>query len=140
MVLETIELTIDTSICQGEFVEFNGEAIGEAGLFSDTLMSMAGCDSIVLLDVTVRDLSNTSIDSTICMGEIIDFNGQMISTAGTFMDTLTNAAMCDSFITLNVTVEPLPVLSMVMDTLCICLLYTSPSPRDRTRSRMPSSA
>ena len=25
-------------------------------------------------------------------------------------------------------------------TLNICLLYTSPSPRDRTRSRMPSSA
>ena len=24
--------------------------------------------------------------------------------------------------------------------LAICLLYTSPSPRDRTRSRMPSSA
>ena len=23
---------------------------------------------------------------------------------------------------------------------CHCLLYTSPSPRDRTRSRMPSSA
>ena len=27
-----------------------------------------------------------------------------------------------------------------VDTICICLLYTSPSPRDRTRSRMPSSA
>ena len=27
------------------------------------------------------------------------------------------------------------------DTKCVyCLLYTSPSPRDRTRSRMPSSA
>ena len=26
------------------------------------------------------------------------------------------------------------------ETLEICLLYTSPSPRDRTRSRMPSSA
>ena len=26
------------------------------------------------------------------------------------------------------------------DRLCPCLLYTSPSPRDRTRSRMPSSA
>ena len=24
--------------------------------------------------------------------------------------------------------------------VCACLLYTSPSPRDRTRSRMPSSA
>ena len=27
-----------------------------------------------------------------------------------------------------------------MATDCGCLLYTSPSPRDRTRSRMPSSA
>ena len=26
------------------------------------------------------------------------------------------------------------------DEMTICLLYTSPSPRDRTRSRMPSSA
>ena len=28
----------------------------------------------------------------------------------------------------------------VIDQDIICLLYTSPSPRDRTRSRMPSSA
>ena len=27
-----------------------------------------------------------------------------------------------------------------IDTYEVCLLYTSPSPRDRTRSRMPSSA
>ena len=27
-----------------------------------------------------------------------------------------------------------------LDNLNLCLLYTSPSPRDRTRSRMPSSA
>ena len=30
--------------------------------------------------------------------------------------------------------------SSEMDRICNCLLYTSPSPRDRTRSRMPSSA
>ena len=28
----------------------------------------------------------------------------------------------------------------IIGPLCTCLLYTSPSPRDRTRSRMPSSA
>ena len=27
-----------------------------------------------------------------------------------------------------------------IENLVVCLLYTSPSPRDRTRSRMPSSA
>ena len=31
----------------------------------------------------------------------------------------------------------IPVITMCSKT---CLLYTSPSPRDRTRSRMPSSA
>ena len=31
----------------------------------------------------------------------------------------------------------IPLLSSAMDT---CLLYTSPSPRDRQKSRMPSSA
>ena len=28
----------------------------------------------------------------------------------------------------------------IIDNMKVCLLYTSPSPRDRTRSRMPSSA
>ena len=31
-------------------------------------------------------------------------------------------------------------VSVVAETETTCLLYTSPSPRDRTRSRMPSSA
>ena len=34
----------------------------------------------------------------------------------------------------------LPVLAGAITMLLTCLLYTSPSPRDRTRSRMPSSA
>ena len=29
---------------------------------------------------------------------------------------------------------------MIVGVVSVCLLYTSPSPRDRTRSRMPSSA
>ena len=34
----------------------------------------------------------------------------------------------------------LPKVEIEQGLLTICLLYTSPSPRDRTRSRMPSSA
>ena len=32
------------------------------------------------------------------------------------------------------------IYTQLFNLLCDCLLYTSPSPRDRTRSRMPSSA
>ena len=36
--------------------------------------------------------------------------------------------------------QSLSMLSGCIDMVYDCLLYTSPSPRDRTRSRMPSSA
>ena len=36
--------------------------------------------------------------------------------------------------------KPMPVEMVVVEGHSRCLLYTSPSPRDRTRSRMPSSA
>jgi len=36
--------------------------------------------------------------------------------------------------------EPAKELAAKGAVACSCLLYTSPSPRDRTRSRMPSSA
>ena len=35
---------------------------------------------------------------------------------------------------------PMYALTVAAPLLTPCLLYTSPSPRDRTRSRMPSSA
>ena len=37
-------------------------------------------------------------------------------------------------------VQQVPPLDIETDVPNLCLLYTSPSPRDRTRSRMPSSA
>ena len=44
-------------------------------------------------------------------------------------------------LTLAITGSILPHIALASITKIIaCLLYTSPSPRDRTRSRMPSSA
>ena len=36
--------------------------------------------------------------------------------------------------------KDIAIFSRQLATMMTCLLYTSPSPRDRTRSRMPSSA
>ena len=48
-----------------------------------------------------------------------------------------SGATDDATVTLNVIADPDPDSNDVPNA---CLLYTSPSPRDRTRSRMPSSA
>ena len=54
--------------------------------------------------------------------------GHIVTTAATYDEEgeeLTAAVLADNY---------------SVDVLWRCLLYTSPSPRDRTRSRMPSSA
>ena len=45
-----------------------------------------------------------------------------------------------AMLALNISKEVLATLGLINDDIATCLLYTSPSPRDRTRSRMPSSA
>ena len=46
----------------------------------------------------------------------------------------------DALIMSRDTVQDEMILLVDIDEDTVCLLYTSPSPRDRTRSRMPSSA
>ena len=50
------------------------------------------------------------------------------------------AAMCFHWKSLLSQIRINGKVSLVSDQVADCLLYTSPSPRDRTRSRMPSSA
>ena len=71
-------------------------------------------------------------------------------TSGMVMGLEPNVALCvDAFFPLSALtdlctrfVKEFPSVDLRVDTevLSACLLYTSPSPRDRTRSRMPSSA
>ena len=65
--------------------------------------------------------------------------------AGTLLFTDRECArvrlICTLHYELEIDVGTLPVVLSLVDQLYnACLLYTSPSPRDRTRSRMPSSA
>ena len=75
------------------------------------------------------------------------FDYTLVFIAGLFNDTvvglplgissLSYTLICISTAYLrNITIRPSPM----KDWFYFCLLYTSPSPRDRTRSRMPSSA
>ena len=51
-----------------------------------------------------------------------------------------NEAVCIDTMAPGIDLKPLWRLVTESPVLKVCLLYTSPSPRDRTRSRMPSSA
>ncbi|MBM3418843.1 MAG: T9SS type B sorting domain-containing protein, partial [Bacteroidetes bacterium] len=87
---------------------FNGVQLSSSGTYLDTLTNVVGCDSMVTLNLTVNQPSNTTlIDTIICEPGIILFNGINLFESGTYFDTLRNISNCDSAITLNLTVVPI---------------------------------
>ena len=65
------------------------------------LTSAGGCDSLVLLDVTIDDHFQTEESITAC--QPINWNGQYCSTTGTYVADLTSIGGCDSTVTLHFT-------------------------------------
>ncbi|MCB0667015.1 MAG: gliding motility-associated C-terminal domain-containing protein, partial [Saprospiraceae bacterium] len=100
------DITIDEQICEGTSFDFNGDMLDVAGTYTQTLTTVNGCDSVVTLNLTVLDILRTELDETICEGETLDFNGQILSESGTYSHTTLSSIGCDSIINLNLTVLP----------------------------------
>ncbi|NVK63477.1 MAG: T9SS type A sorting domain-containing protein, partial [Flavobacteriales bacterium] len=75
---------------------------------TDTLVNAAGCDSIVTLDLTIlTPTAGTDVQTSCGPFTWIDGNTYSVdNNTATF--TLTNTAGCDSIVTLDLTVAPLP--------------------------------
>jgi gliding motility-associated-like protein len=113
--------TITAAICQGEQYTLNGFNENTAGAYN--LMSQAadGCDSLTTLILTVKSHSLFAIDTAICKRETVQFFGQNLTEEGTYSHTLTNAAGCDS--TVSITITHKPALYTQLDT-AICASET----------------
>ena len=115
---ETFLFSFEESICTGESFAFGDLSLSESGTFEQNLLTSSGCDSILILELTVLEDQENNIQVSICEGSFYELGQEVYTEAGEYMAQFTAANGCDS----------------------LCLLYTSPSPRDATLSRMPSSA
>ncbi|PSK95143.1 putative secreted protein (Por secretion system target) [Taibaiella chishuiensis] len=82
---------------------------GGTGVATYTTPNAAGCDSIVTLNLTVKNASTGIDNKTICSAQLpYLWHGISVSAGGTAAATFTmpNAVNCDSVITLNLTVVP----------------------------------
>ncbi len=99
---------IDAEICQGDTYSQNGFNLSETA--NDTLFfqTVKGCDSIIVLSLTVNDtVSTTYLQAEICLGETYSENGFNVSTPGIHQLSLLTSLGCDSIIELELTVYPL---------------------------------
>ncbi len=108
-------------ICQGQSVTVGTSTYTSAGTYTDVLTAANGCDSTVT--TTVNMLMNTSSTQNveICQGSSYSIAGNTYTSAGTYTDVITNLAGCDSTITTNLTVNPLPTVTITpatVDPLC----------------------
>lgn len=73
---DTIQV-IDAKICKGEYLKFGKYYAGEPGLYTDSLKTFAGCDSIVSLQLTVNPIFiHYRPDTTICAEIPLVIDGQ----------------------------------------------------------------
>lgn len=100
----SVTTTINAGICSGNAYVFNGVSYTAAGTYHDTVTTASGCDSIVTLNLTVGANTSSTINTSICQGIGYLFNGNLLTTAGTYYDTLTNSVGCDSLVILNLLV------------------------------------
>ena len=111
--------TLNISICQGSSYTFGGTVYTAAGTYSHTYTTTT-CDSLVTLYLTVNPLSNTVLNDSICNGTSYTFAGAVYTTTGTYTYHTTNVYGCDSAVTLNLFVKPVPPPPIVVSPVVYC--------------------
>ena len=97
--------TINAEICEGSVYPENGFNVNEAGTYTQTLQTINGCDSVIVLTLSVNPVYHDTINAEICEGSVYPENGFNVNEAGTYTQTLQTINGCDSIITLNLTVN-----------------------------------
>ena len=103
---------IDT-ICSNESYLFGPNELSASGSYIQNLQTIAGCDSIVQLDLTVNPSYSFVIDTSLCEGESITFEGLTMTETGTYPFNLFTSLGCDSIITYELIVHPIPAAPLL---------------------------
>ena len=97
---------LDSTICDSRLpLEWNGHVFYGAGIWYDTLTTIAGADSVVMLRLSVNPTYGPHYYDTICEGSSIQFAGHAYTLPGTYPKAFQSVAGCDSVVTLHLVVN-----------------------------------
>ncbi|MFA6056826.1 MAG: T9SS type A sorting domain-containing protein [Taibaiella sp.] len=122
VVRDTFALTVHDTICRNDFpLVWNGITINSPAGNSATAIyngsSMYGCDSVVTLQLHVKDTSAFTVLMTKCSNQLpFIWNGINVTAGGPSAATYTtnNAVGCDSVVKLNLTVNNTSAFTQLM--------------------------
>ncbi|WP_321370377.1 Ig-like domain-containing protein [uncultured Draconibacterium sp.] len=117
------EDTIYASICANELpFDWNGNTYMSAGQYIDTIPGEigVGCDTIRVLDLFIEPMEEDTMYLSLCTDELpYDWNGNAITSAGQYLDTIPGiiGIGCDTLLSLFVEVHE-PDTVIMDSTLC----------------------
>ncbi len=117
-IIDLNEVSEEIILCEGDFYVINNETIISDTVIVRVLQNFELCDSIVSTNIIFEEFISIQ-NASICEGEEFAWQGEIISSAGTYSDTLESLTGCDSIIVLELqeTVLPVPVINALGD-LC----------------------
>lgn len=111
------DTTIVANICQGDSYAQNGFNTSLAGTHSQNLSTVAGCDSVVYLQLAVNPTYSEHISATITNVQSYQFVDSTLAQSGVYQKLLHTHAGCDSLLTLTLTVIPSVDTLIIHDTI-----------------------
>lgn len=106
-VTEMVVTNLSAEICESKMYSGYGfTGLEKAGVYKQKLRSSNGCDSLVLLDLTVIPTIRTEVYDSICQGGSLTWNGKVYNRTGVYSDTLVSKVTgCDSIVSLMLKVR-----------------------------------
>lgn len=128
----TINLTINKSststispVSCNSYTSPSGKYVWlNSGTYRDTIPNVNGCDSVVVINLTINPSSVSSFNVSRCNSYTSPSGKYIWGTSGTYKDTLINAKGCDSLITIYLSIINHSVASV---SISKCNTYKSPS-------------
>ncbi len=102
------DINIDTTICSNESYSLGNQNLNTPGSYTLALQTIAGCDSIIHLTLQVNPAYSFVRDTSLCAGESFTYQGQTLNATGVYPFFLQTTLGCDSTITYNLIVYPIP--------------------------------
>jgi hypothetical protein len=95
--------TLNETACNS--FTWQGENLTESGMYRKSLTTTGRCDSIAVLNLSINTSTEAEQNLRICAGESITVGNQTYTNSGTYIQTLSNQAGCDSVLTTHLMVD-----------------------------------
>lgn len=116
-VVPPTEYPLSASICTGQTYPVGSSLYSTNGIYRDTLSNSIGCDSIVVLTLSVADILEETLDISICESETYTVGSNTYNQTGLYDNFFITNTGCDSVLHLNLTVFDEPETNL---TISIC--------------------